>query len=134
MSNPPTLEEANKEARELIPEDKLSELLGEHPGAYFTIAESSEGEVAVVFKRLTAEQFKRVQAMFDDKSRKNKVAQTIWRDVVLYPTGDEQKALLDDCPAIDDQVASLALDIARGKAPEEAKKLRTSPRKPLATR
>lgn len=132
--NTPTLEEATEEARELIPEDKLGELLAEHPGAYYTTAETSEGTVAVVFKRLSAEQFKRAQGMADDKNRKGKMAPTIFRDVILYPTGDEQKALLDDCPAIDDQVAALALEIARGKAPEEAKKLRTSPRKPPATR
>jgi hypothetical protein len=130
----PTLEEANEEARELIPEDRLGELLADHPGAYYTTAEASEGTVAVVFKRLSPEQFKRAQGMADDKNRKGKMAQTIWRDVVLYPTGEEQKQLLDDCPAIDDQVAALALEIARGKAPEEAKKLRTSPRKPPATR
>lgn len=128
------LETVAEEARDLIPETALEQLLAEHPGAYYTTAEADEGPVAVVFKRLTAEQFKRAQAMAEDKARKGKMAQTIWRDVVLYPTGDEQKALLNDCPAIDDQVAALALEIARGKAPEEAKKLRTSPRKPPATR
>jgi hypothetical protein len=130
----PTLEEVAEEARELIPEDKLTELLAEHPGAYYTTAEASDGPVAVVFKRLSQEQFKRAQAMADDKNRKGKMAQTLWRDVVLYPKGEAEKALLEDCPAIDDQVAALALEIARGKAPEEAKKLRTSPRRPLATR
>jgi len=118
----PTLEEANKEARELIPEDKLSELLAEHPGAYFTIADTSEGEVAVVFKRFTTEQFKRVHGMVSDKSRISKVAQTAWRDLVIYPTGEQAQALLDECPALDDQIATLAFEIARGKAPEEATK------------
>ena len=115
-------------------EETIDRLLAEHPNAYYTTAEASEGPVAVVFKRLTAEQFKRAQGMAEDKARKSKMAQTIWRDVVLYPKGEAEKALLEDCPAIDDQVAVLALEIARGKAPEEAKKLRTSPRKPLATR
>jgi len=130
----PTLEEATEEARELIPEADLEQLLAEHPNAYYTTAEASEGPVAVVFKRLTGEQFKRVQGMASDKARALKMASTVFRDVVLYPRGDALKALLDDCPAIDDQVAALALEIARGKAPEEAKKLRTSPRKPPATR
>lgn len=128
------LEEVTEEARDLIAEADLERLLAEHPNAYYTTAEASEGPVAVVFKRLTAEQFKRAQGMAEDKARKSKMAQTIWRDVVLYPKGEAEKALLEDCPAIDDQVAALALEIARGKAPEEAKKLRTSPRKPLATR
>jgi hypothetical protein len=128
------LETVAEEARDLIPEAALEQLLAEHPGAYYTTAEADDGTIAVVFKRLTADQFKRAQAMAEDKARKGKMAQTIWRDVVLYPTGDEQKVLLNDCPAIDDQVAALALEIARGKAPEEAKKLRTSPRKPPATR
>ena len=128
------LEEVAEEARDLIAEADLERLLAEHPNAYYTTAEASEGPVAVVFKRLTAEQFKRAQGMAEDKARKSKMAQTIWRDVVLYPKGEAEKALLEDCPAIDDQVAALALEIARGKAPEEAKKLRTSPRKPLATR
>lgn len=130
----PTLQEVAEEARELIPEAILDRLLAENPGAYYTTAEASDGPVAVVFKRLSQEQFKRAQAMADDKNRKGKMAQTIWRDVVLHPAGEEQKQLLDDCPALDDQVAALALEIARGKAPEEAKKLRTSPRRPLATR
>lgn len=128
------LEEVADEARDLIPEADLERLLAEHPNAYYTTAEASEGPVAVVFKRLTAEQFKRAQGMAEDKARKSRMAQTIWRDVVLYPKGEAEAALLGDCPAIDDQVAALALEIARGKAPEEAKKLRTSPRKPLATR
>ena len=129
-----TLEEATEEARELIPEADLEQLLAEHQHAYYTTAEASEGPVAVVFKRLSGDQFKRAQKMGEDKNRKDKMAATIFRDVVLYPTGDALKALLDDCPAIDDQVAALALEIARGKAPEEAKKLRTSSRKPPATR
>lgn len=128
------LEEVAEEARELIPKDKLEQLLAEHPNAFYTLAEADAGPVAVVFKRLTSDQFKRGSAMIEDKNRRGKVAQTIWRDVVLYPTGDEQKQLLEECPAIDDQVAALAFEIARGKAPEEAKKLRTSPRKPPATR
>jgi hypothetical protein len=130
----PTLEEVAIEARELIPEDVLAELLAEHPNAYYTTAEASEGTVAVVFKRFTPEQFKRIQAMASDKSRSSKTAQTAWRDLVIYPTGAQAQALLEECPALDDQVATLAYEIARGKAPEEAKKLRTSPRKPPATR
>lgn len=128
------LEDVAEEARELIPASTLEQLLAEHPNAYYTTAEADAGPVAVVFKRLTPDQFKRAQAISEDKARKSKLASTLWRDVVLYPTGDEQKALLEDCPAIDDQVAALVLEIARGKAPEEAKKLRTSPRKPPATR
>lgn len=122
------------ELNELIPEDVLGRLRAEHPGAFYTTAEADQGTVAVVFKRLTTDQFKRAQGMTDDKVRRVKMAATVFRDVLLYPQGAELAKLQEDCPAIDDQVAALALEIARGKAPEEAKKLLTSSRKPAATR
>lgn len=122
------------ELNDLLPPDVLERLRAECPGAFYTVAEGDEGQVAVVFKRLSGDQFKRAQGMAEDKTRKGKMAATIFRDIVLHPQGPELEKLKEDCPAIDDQVAALALEIARGKAPEEAKKLRPSSPKPAATR
>lgn len=122
------------EIADLILAEKLDQLRADFPEAFYTVAEASEGPVAIVFKRLTKTQYNRAQGMIDDPRRKKNVASTVFRDVVVHPQGAELEALTEDCPAIDDQVATLALEIARGKAPEEAKKLRSSSPKPAATR
>ncbi len=107
-----------------IDADTLARLRAEYPGAYYTMAEGDVGPVPVVFKRMSSDQYKRVQGMTKDKARAEKIAPTVFRELVVYPEGDTMKSLIEVCPALDDQVASLALDLARGRAPEEAKKLR----------
>lgn len=128
------LDDAADELSSYIDADTLAQLRTEYPGAYYTMADGNEGPIPVVFKRLTGDQYKRIQAMNKDKMRADKVAPTTFRDIVVYPQGQIVKDLLEACPALDDQVATLALEIARGKAPEEAKKLRApSAQRPVAT-
>lgn len=116
-----------------IDADTLARLRTEYPGAYYTMAEGDVGPVPVVFKRMTSDQYKRVQGMTKDKARAEKIAPTVFRELVVYPEGEALAALVEVCPALDDQVATLALDLARGRAPEEAKKLRapSAPRRPV---
>jgi uncharacterized small protein (DUF1192 family) len=120
------------EIEELLDEDTLSRLRAEHPGASWTVADSCEGRVAVVFRRLSREEFKRAQAMVDDKRRAKDAAERVMRDVLVHPPLKSAafEQLFADCPALDEQISSLAIEIARGKAPEEAKKLVPSSARP----
>lgn len=122
------------EIEELLDEDTLTRLRAEHPGAHWTVANTCRGREAVVFRRLTREEFKRAQSMLDDKARAKGVGERVFRDVLVYPPPKSPafEQLFNDCPAIDEQVSTLALEIARGKAPEEAKKLVPSSAKPRA--
>lgn len=119
----------------LIEEETLAQLRSEYPHAHYTLADGLDSPVPVVFKRLTDAQVKRAQGMLKDKLRADKMGPTVFKDIVVYPQGDALKELEEACPLLSDQVAALAMEIARGKAPEEAKKLRASSSKPArATR
>lgn len=116
----------------LVDPTTLDTLRDEHPQAFYTVAEGGEKAVAVVFRRFTPAEHKRVLEMLKNPRRADKAAETAANDIILFPKGADLQQLRDDCPAIDDRVGTLAMQIARGVMPEEAKKLRPSPGKPQA--
>lgn len=132
MSTSPTIE--HDEIDDLIDADTLARLRSDHRGAHYTVVEAIDGPVAVVFKRLSTEQFERAQGMLDDDRRKKQLAATVTRDVLVHPVGADFDQLVAECPAVRDTIAALALEVARGKAPAEAKKLQTSRGRPAGAK
>lgn len=121
---------SSDELQELLDAATLDRLLAESPHAFYTVVEADEGPTAVVFRRLSTTEFKRVTQMVKDPRRVDHAADTAAQDIVLFPQGPALRALRDQCPGLTDRVVGLALRIAKGEMPEEAKKLRTSPARP----
>jgi hypothetical protein len=135
MENTPTSASiADDEIETLIPADDLEKLRASGERLNYTVVDTWDGQKAVVFRGLTPAQRERAEEMFDDNKRKKLVAKTVFRDVIVYPLGQARAALLEECPGIPDQVATLALALSRGDRMEEAKKLVPSSPKPAATR
>lgn len=124
----------NGELEQLLDSDTLDKLRAEHPGAFYFVAEGEEGPVPVVFRRLKTAELQRVQEMLKNPRRAAQAGRQATDDIVLYPAkgSDALERLREDCPMLDDKVGSLAIEIAKGQVPEEAKKLRPSPAKPRA--
>lgn len=120
------------ELSQLLDPDTLDQLRAAHPGAFYFIAEGDEGPVPVVFRRLKTPELQRVQEMLKNPRRAAQAGRQATDDVVLYPPkgSDALERLREDCPMLDDKIGALAVEIAKGQVPEEAKKLRTSPGKP----
>lgn len=116
----------------LLDTNTLERLLAEHPHASYTIVEAYEGPVAVVFRRLTSAEFKRGSKMVNDSRRIEQAAETIANDVILHPRGPALEQLREECPGLNDRIGAFALRLAKGEVPEEVKKLRPSPTRPLA--
>ncbi len=134
MSEIPLINESElhelHELQDLLDTPTLDRLLAEHPHAFYTVVEADEGQIAVVFRRLSTVEFKRVLQMVKDPRRAELAADTAAQDIVLFPQGPALQALREQCPGLTDRVVGLALGIAKGEMPKEAKKLRTSPVKP----
>lgn len=120
----------NSDIESLVPAADLEKLRASGERLHYTVVDTFEGEVAVVFRGLTPAQRERVEGMADDDKRKKLIAKTVFNDVIVYPQGVARAALLEECPGVPDQVATLALALSRGKRLEEVKKLMPSSPKP----
>lgn len=130
MSNESSPLTDNEELQQLLEPATLDRLLAEHPNAFYTVIDADEGATVVAFRRLSPAEFKRVVQMANDPRRADRAADTAANDIVLHPQGPALEALREQCPGLTDRITGLALRIAKGERPDEAKKLRTSPARP----
>jgi len=125
---------SDDEIEGLIPADDLEKLRASGERLNYTMVDRWDGQGAVVFRGMTPAQRDRAEGMIEDERRKKQLASTVFKDVVVYPQGSALKELLEECPGIPDQVATLALALSRGRRMDEAKKLMPARPRPDATK